>query len=213
VLPAVFTALSLLDASFSISLIEILGLIGETCASCMAARTRGGLSGAWWTVWAKVPSQPCIAIRRTADCAYLGKRQFGLYRCGDRWGIRWYCGCMVCCALCTPLYSKPLKQNWASSVSMQTVVRISIAVFGRNTVFSVEMLCTRKKIVTLEHCALVCLHRREEPVINCKTASVWRVRRKCSRDIHFPSASPDVGHNNVGRLSATCAALAKQVNP
>jgi high-affinity nickel-transport protein len=40
----------------SISLIEILGLIGENCSSCLAAQEHGGLAGGWWNAWAQVRS-------------------------------------------------------------------------------------------------------------------------------------------------------------
>ena len=47
---------------FSISLIEIMGLIGENCTKCTEAAedpNGGGLAGSWWRAWAKV----CIGLR------------------------------------------------------------------------------------------------------------------------------------------------------
>lgn len=41
----------------SISIIEIMGLIGENCGSCSEAADAedgGGLAGSWWRFWAKV---------------------------------------------------------------------------------------------------------------------------------------------------------------
>jgi hypothetical protein len=43
----------------SISLIEILGVIGENCSSCVEAAEAedgGGLAGSWWRFWAGVSS-------------------------------------------------------------------------------------------------------------------------------------------------------------
>lgn len=47
----------LLISHRSISLIEILGLIGANCGKCQAGATApggGGLAGAWWRAWAQV---------------------------------------------------------------------------------------------------------------------------------------------------------------
>lgn len=41
----------------SISVIEVMGLIGENCVSCREAADAeggGGFAGAWWRAWAKV---------------------------------------------------------------------------------------------------------------------------------------------------------------
>jgi high-affinity nickel-transport protein len=41
----------------SISLIEVMGLIGDNCSTCLAAAndtTGGGLAGSWWRFWAEV---------------------------------------------------------------------------------------------------------------------------------------------------------------
>jgi high-affinity nickel-transport protein len=43
----------------SISVIEVMGMIGEICISCSEAADSpdgGGLTGAWWRFWAKVSS-------------------------------------------------------------------------------------------------------------------------------------------------------------
>ncbi|KAJ6508663.1 NicO-domain-containing protein [Mycena sanguinolenta] len=53
-LSIVLTLISIVVA-FSISLIEIMGLIGDQCAECKAAATApdgGGLTGSWWRGWA-----------------------------------------------------------------------------------------------------------------------------------------------------------------
>ncbi|KDQ25603.1 hypothetical protein PLEOSDRAFT_1011620, partial [Pleurotus ostreatus PC15] len=55
-LSIVLTLMSILVA-FSISLITIMGLIGENCASCREAAEAedgGGLAGRWWRGWANV---------------------------------------------------------------------------------------------------------------------------------------------------------------
>lgn len=54
-LSIILTLMSILVA-FSISLITIMGLIGENCRSCRAAteaKNGGGLAGSWWRGWAK----------------------------------------------------------------------------------------------------------------------------------------------------------------
>lgn len=41
----------------SISLIEIMGLIGDNCTQCQDAANDpdgGGLAGSWWRAWARV---------------------------------------------------------------------------------------------------------------------------------------------------------------
>jgi len=51
----ILTLMSILVA-FSISLITIMGLIGENCSKCRAAAEAedgGGLAGSWWRGWAK----------------------------------------------------------------------------------------------------------------------------------------------------------------
>ncbi|KJA23125.1 hypothetical protein HYPSUDRAFT_66594 [Hypholoma sublateritium FD-334 SS-4] len=60
-LNVLLTLLSILVA-FSISLITIMGLIGEQCRSCVAAAEAddghgGGLAGRWWRAWAKAGDQ------------------------------------------------------------------------------------------------------------------------------------------------------------
>lgn len=50
------TFMSILVA-FSISLITIMGLIGERCSQCAAAanaKDGGSLAGSWWRAWARV---------------------------------------------------------------------------------------------------------------------------------------------------------------
>ncbi|KAK4689934.1 nickel/cobalt transporter (NiCoT) family protein, partial [Tremellales sp. Uapishka_1] len=45
------------DDKFSISLIEIMGLIGDNCASCSEAANAadgGGLAGSWWRFWGNI---------------------------------------------------------------------------------------------------------------------------------------------------------------
>jgi len=54
-LSIVLTTMSILLA-FSISFIEIMGLIGDNCAKCQAAASApngGGLAGQWWRGWAR----------------------------------------------------------------------------------------------------------------------------------------------------------------
>ncbi|RDB18045.1 High-affinity nickel transport protein [Hypsizygus marmoreus] len=54
-LSIMLTLMSILVA-FSISLITIMGLIGEQCGKCVAAAEAedgGGLAGSWWRAWAK----------------------------------------------------------------------------------------------------------------------------------------------------------------
>ncbi|KIK79907.1 hypothetical protein PAXRUDRAFT_833867 [Paxillus rubicundulus Ve08.2h10] len=54
-LSIVLTTMSILLA-FSISLIEIMGLIGDNCTKCQAAASApdgGGLAGQWWRGWAR----------------------------------------------------------------------------------------------------------------------------------------------------------------
>ncbi|KAF8895338.1 high-affinity nickel-transport protein-domain-containing protein [Infundibulicybe gibba] len=54
-LSIILTSMSILVA-FSISLITIMGLIGEQCGKCVAAAEAedgGGLAGRWWRGWAK----------------------------------------------------------------------------------------------------------------------------------------------------------------
>ncbi|KAJ3571517.1 hypothetical protein NP233_g3699 [Leucocoprinus birnbaumii] len=55
-LSIVLTFMSILVA-FAISMITIMGLIGDNCSQCMAAAEApdgGGLAGSWWRGWAKV---------------------------------------------------------------------------------------------------------------------------------------------------------------
>jgi len=54
-LSIILTVISIMVA-FSISLITIMGLIGENCAQCREAADAedgGGLAGRWWRGWAK----------------------------------------------------------------------------------------------------------------------------------------------------------------
>jgi len=54
-LSIILTLMSILVA-FSISLITIMGLIGEQCSQCAAAagaENGGGLAGSWWRAWAR----------------------------------------------------------------------------------------------------------------------------------------------------------------
>ena len=55
-LSILLTVMSILVA-FSISLITIMGLIGENCTQCQDAANAddgGGLTGSWWRGWANV---------------------------------------------------------------------------------------------------------------------------------------------------------------
>ncbi|KIJ54554.1 hypothetical protein M422DRAFT_24502 [Sphaerobolus stellatus SS14] len=82
------TILSILVA-FSISLITIMGLIGDNCTQCLDAANRkdgGGLAGSWWRGWA----------RANDNSGYIGAGIVGAfvvlvtgwYSC--RWTIRYY---------------------------------------------------------------------------------------------------------------------------
>ncbi|KIY43030.1 NicO-domain-containing protein [Fistulina hepatica ATCC 64428] len=70
-LSIVLTLISILVA-FSISLIEIMGLVGENCASCQEAANDpngGGLAGAWWRGWANAND----------ESGYIGAAIVGLF--------------------------------------------------------------------------------------------------------------------------------------
>jgi len=70
-LSIVLTIMSILVA-FSISLITIMGLIGERCAQCTAAANAedgGGLAGSWWRAWA----------RANDDIGYIGAAIVGMF--------------------------------------------------------------------------------------------------------------------------------------
>jgi nickel/cobalt transporter (NiCoT) family protein len=51
--------------AISISLITIMGLIGENCGPCTKAAEAedgGGLAGSWWRGWARVSQPPRLVI-------------------------------------------------------------------------------------------------------------------------------------------------------
>jgi hypothetical protein len=73
----------------SISLITIMGLIGENCSSCTEAAedpNGGGLAGSWWRGWAKVSSGH-HPVRDTGtldpDRWGTGQRPIGVHWCCD----------------------------------------------------------------------------------------------------------------------------------
>ena len=64
-LSIVLTLMSILVA-FSISVITIMGLIGERCSQCTAAanaKDGGGLAGSWWRAWARVRVRSKLDVR------------------------------------------------------------------------------------------------------------------------------------------------------
>jgi len=80
-LSIILTLMSILVA-FSISLITIMGLIGERCAQCAAAANAedgGGLAGSWWRAWA----------RANNDIGYIGAAIVGMFLV---LGIGWVVG-------------------------------------------------------------------------------------------------------------------------
>ena len=79
-LSVILTVLSILVA-FTISLITIMGLIGENCWMCIEAAEAedgGGLAGRWWRGWAAVSRLRVLivsgALRLTSDSECVGKR-------------------------------------------------------------------------------------------------------------------------------------------
>ncbi|KAG7440854.1 NicO-domain-containing protein [Guyanagaster necrorhizus] len=84
-LSIILTLMSILVA-FSISLITIMGLIGENCNSCQEAADAadGGLAGKWWRGWAKAND----------NSGYIGAAIVGVFVTivagwyGGRWAIR-----------------------------------------------------------------------------------------------------------------------------
>lgn len=65
----------------SISLIEIMGLIGHYCGKCEAAASApdgGGLAGKWWRAWAEVSGASGVMV---IDCAepFVGERQLRVH--------------------------------------------------------------------------------------------------------------------------------------
>jgi len=82
-LSIVLTLMSIIVA-FSISLITIMGLIGDECANCRAAaESDRGLAGNWWRFWAKAND----------NSGYIGASIVGTFVLvvggwyGGRWGI------------------------------------------------------------------------------------------------------------------------------
>ncbi|TFK40851.1 high-affinity nickel-transport protein-domain-containing protein [Crucibulum laeve] len=85
-LSIILTLMSILVA-FSISLITIMGLIGENCSACVAAAEAedgGGLTGRWWRGWAEANEQ----------AGYIGVAIVGAFLAivvgwyGGRWMMR-----------------------------------------------------------------------------------------------------------------------------
>ena len=85
------TFMSILVA-FSISLITIMGLIGERCSQCAAAANAedgGGLAGSWWRAWARVCICICfcfcwrhgsvIIIQANDNSGYIGVAIIGMF--------------------------------------------------------------------------------------------------------------------------------------
>jgi high-affinity nickel-transport protein len=98
------TFMSILVA-FSISLITIMGLIGERCSQCAAAANAedgGGLAGSWWRAWARV----CICsfvlfcwrcgsviIQANDNSGYIGVAIIGMFLVlGVGWLLRAWLG-------------------------------------------------------------------------------------------------------------------------
>ncbi|WVQ71527.1 hypothetical protein IAR50_001066 [Cryptococcus sp. DSM 104548] len=85
-LSIILTLLSILVA-LSISLIEIMGLIGDNCTQCQEAADDpdgGGLAGSWWRAWARANDQSGYIGAAIVGCfvAIL----VGYY--GARWGVK-----------------------------------------------------------------------------------------------------------------------------
>jgi len=88
-LSIVLTMMSILLA-FSISLIEIMGLIGQYCGECSAAASApdgGGFAGKWWRAWGKAND----------DYGYIGAGIVGVFLAvvliwyGGRWIYALFC--------------------------------------------------------------------------------------------------------------------------
>ncbi|KAA1469899.1 NicO-domain-containing protein [Dentipellis sp. KUC8613] len=82
-LSIVLTSMSILVA-FSISLITIMGLIGDNCSQCQAAADApdgGGLAGSWWRFWANAND----------NSGYIGAGIVGafVFVVGSWYGARW----------------------------------------------------------------------------------------------------------------------------
>ncbi|OCF39887.1 high-affinity nickel-transporter [Kwoniella heveanensis CBS 569] len=87
-LSIILTLLSILVA-LSISLITIMGLIGENCARCTEAAedpNGGGLAGSWWRGWAKANDQSGYIGAAIVGC--FAAILFGYY--GFSWGYKRY---------------------------------------------------------------------------------------------------------------------------
>lgn len=73
--------------ALSISLIQIMGLIGENCARCVRAAedpNGGGLEGSWWRAWARVSAcwyALTAGERRQWICGRCDCRVFRVYSC------------------------------------------------------------------------------------------------------------------------------------
>lgn len=93
------TLMSILVA-FSISLITIMGLIGERCSQCAAAanaKDGGGLAGSWWRAWARVrictfcfcERHGSVIIQANANSGYIGVAIIGMFLVlGIGWMLR-----------------------------------------------------------------------------------------------------------------------------
>ncbi|KAK0464438.1 NicO-domain-containing protein [Desarmillaria tabescens] len=101
-LSIILTLMSILVA-FSISLITIMGLIGEICTPCQEAAEAedGALTGRWWRGWAKVRHVPSAEImliifsfKANDNSGYIGAAIVGAFVLivagwyGGRWIIR-----------------------------------------------------------------------------------------------------------------------------
>ncbi|KGB74229.1 high-affinity nickel-transporter [Cryptococcus deuterogattii 99/473] len=85
-LSIILTLLSILVA-LSISLIEIMGLIGDNCTQCQDAANDpdgGGLAGSWWRAWARANDQSGYIGAAIVGC--FAAILFGWY--GTKWGMK-----------------------------------------------------------------------------------------------------------------------------
>ncbi|WVQ78188.1 hypothetical protein IAT38_000271 [Cryptococcus sp. DSM 104549] len=85
-LSIILTLLSILVA-LSISLITIMGLIGENCTQCTEAAADpdgGGLAGSWWRAWARANDQSGYIGAAIVGC--FAAILFGYY--GGRWAVK-----------------------------------------------------------------------------------------------------------------------------
>ncbi|KAL7413711.1 high-affinity nickel-transport protein-domain-containing protein [Mrakia frigida] len=80
---SIYLTLLSICVAFSISLITIMGLIGENCSACVAAAESedGGLAGSWWRGWANANEQS----------GYIGAAIVGTFVVilAGSWLVRW----------------------------------------------------------------------------------------------------------------------------